>query len=307
MESFIVILIKLKYDHQTKNFKWHLDEGWNRRGAAATPYKVEGKYWSQEKGCQVWGQNQYRESVWRPTTSLDRPHKDHWQKLQNIRTTVSPLLSLFWTPPKSGGGSEYFPLARSPPPPSTVAPDSSTGTRGVRRSSSTPLPCQMTSVYPLLPCCCHLLIPEGSVGFPSSIPPHLPWTMAPAPSPETREWRKSRRMPLPFCLILFPLDRRMEMMPAIIASAGAATAAISFSFRDAPSLSMISPPPKSTEANASTSAPAFSLRQNLWGQRRNYCSGRPPSRLLPSLPPASCWLGIIHALLTRNQIFQTTG
>ena len=81
MESLIIISIKLKYDHQTHCFKWHIDEGWNRCGAAAALSKGEGKYCSREHAGQLRGHNQFKGSVWCPVTSLVRPHKYQRRKM----------------------------------------------------------------------------------------------------------------------------------------------------------------------------------------------------------------------------------
>ena len=70
-------------------------------------------------------------------------------------------------------------------------------------------------------------------------------------------------------------------MPVVIASTGEATAASRFSFEDPPSLSVMSPPPKSTEEKAPESAPSFSFG-------------------------AGCHLGINHTLLIWNHNVPTT-
>ena len=81
------------------------------------------------------------------------------------------------------------------------------------------------------------------------------------------------------------------MTPAVIDSAGVVTYVSRFSFGADSSSSVMAPPPKSAEAKATASAPEFSFET---------------ASLLSAATPASCRLGISHALLIRHHNVPTT-
>ena len=146
MESLIIISIKLKYYHQTHTFKWHIDEGWNGRGAAAATSRGEGKNAQKVMGASSRDITKRGFVFDAPPPALPVPTNTNGKNNKRMKE-VSTLVPRCWHLP-SLGGSEDSPLASPPPPPSTVAPSLYLETRGKRIRRRTPYPLRLI-IFPL--------------------------------------------------------------------------------------------------------------------------------------------------------------
>ena len=200
MESVIIISIKLKYDNQKKCFKWHLDEGWNGRGAAAAPSK--GEINNAHKGTDTRSGDRTNIGIAFDAPQLALPVPTNTNGGNNKKDDGSfSFGAALLAPPKSGGVREfYFGLSSS----SAINGDT------------------------------------GSVSWDKRV-----------------KEKKEDSSSAPAADFYFGPSTATK--PVVIAPDGVKTDASRFSFGAAPSSSVMSPPPKGSEAKDPAPEPAFSF------------------------------------------------